>query len=493
MTQWRTEEVATLLGGKGTRQGSKLERARVTAFIKRRRLGLDLRSVPKKKRSAFVGHKRHANSQARKVIVSAKRGRITERELRNIGRQTLMAKYRPSLLLGGLLPKREDRWINMATRFRRRRKEAINVQNFSFLHDPNAAIRSLARIARAEAEAVTASIDFNDERCDDIGPWLVLAVLRNDMASIFTGGGISNSVSKVVSALELDDALAMTVSPIWSVEKDIWAYPIKRRRPAGSSTSINFLLDPQAAEKLGDQLCEEVDRWLGEIVGQNLTTVGRRTVKTIVGETLDNAERHGRPDFPDDGDWMVSGMMVRRGPVEAPKFQCQLAFLSVGSSISETIATCPDGIRSNMEEYVNLHRGKLSKLRFAEQHLRTVYALQPGVTRDADAFNEGRGGVGFGYITSFFADLAGIEDANSSARLAIVSGRTCLHIGYPYCTSREGRHELRELWLNEHNDNSEPPDAGCIVELEHELKGTLITMSFNLDRGYLERSINGTY
>lgn len=352
MPNWRVDEVAELLTGNSTIPESDLEKARILAFLLRRKHGVDLRNYKKEDRPDMVGQKRRANELAREIIVATKRGRISEGELRNIGRSVLLAQMKPSILLDGLLNNRQRKWASIGARMKRRKVRDIEISDFSFLSNPRETISNLAAIAEAEAECLTASIDFKDLVCQDIGPWLVLAVARGQMVPIFTGGAISNSMSKVITALDLERPLRFSLSPVWDKEQDIWAFPLKRRRPAGSSSSPDFLLDPQDDEKVADQLCFQIDRWLGESVGQKLTFNGLRLVKKIVGETLDNAERHSRPEFPNDGDWMVSGMMVRREEAEKSTFHCQLAFLSIGSSISDTISTCPPQIAEGMDAYI---------------------------------------------------------------------------------------------------------------------------------------------
>ncbi|MHA3977430.1 hypothetical protein ACW9UR_07095 [Halovulum sp. GXIMD14794] len=489
MAVWNYEEVASIYSDDG--ESELVKEARVQAFLMRRRLGKRITESRKSKKISQIARKRFAKKKSRQLIVRAKRGLASEAILRNTHVDILLSKKKESFLLSGLKPNRDDAWRGIGTRIRTRKCRRIEVKNFSFLRHPVETVNSLAELAEAEADCLAANIDFGDFQCLDIGPWLVFAVMKPDMAPIFVGGQISNPMSKVVVALGLHKALSISVSPTWSGEKDIWAFPLQRRRAAGASLSPTMHLEPQSHEKVGDLLCEQISSWLTASADQELTSYGRRIVKIIVGETLDNAERHSRPDYPNDGDWMVSGMMVRRPNGLGETFHCQLAFLSVGSSISETISTCPPSIKARMEEYVKRHKRALASYRFSEEHLRTLFALQPEVTRDAEAFNEGRGGTGFSDIISLFADLAGIESGENDATLAVVSGRSCLHIRFPYCASDEANgHKARETWLNDINSPAEPPNLENVVELPREIRGTLVTMGFSLDRDYLERTIN---
>ena len=93
-----------------------------------------------------------------------------------------------------------------------------------------------------------------------------------------------------------------------------------------------------------------------------------------------------------------------------------------------------------------------------------------------------------------FADLAGHDRKDVFARLGIVSGRTCLHLSREDCdhavTQSVGK--PFNIWLNDEHDDGIPPREGTIVELDHEFRGTLISMSFELDPDYLERTVDDT-
>lgn len=468
--------------------------ARVYAFIFRRRYIRPLMDVKKSLRAAQARHNRSIKSKSRHRIISAKRGNLPDKYLEQAVQRLSRFQKRKSVLLSGFMPDREDVWQGIASRRRTRRVESINVTDFSFFKNPNETCKLLNRIAKAEATCLASSLNFMDTECQDLGPFLILSAMRGDMAPVFLGGGISNQLSKIFSALELENHLGMRVSPIWSSEKDIWAFPVKRRRPAGSTSSQYAQLEPQTKEKTGDALCEQIDEWLDRSAKQELTTDGRRHVKSLIGEVLDNAERHGsHRDHPNDGDWIVSGMMVKASEQGEESFTCQLAFLSVGSSISESLETCSQEIKQVMDEYVARHRHCFPDARISPDHLRTIFALQPGITRDAEAQSEGRGGTGFSDIIRFFADLAGMESEQCTAKLAVVSGRTCLHIKYPYCTASGGfLGEPLPIWMNAANSHEAPPDTDNVIELDFPLQGTLVTMSFRLDTDYLERTADGT-
>jgi hypothetical protein len=479
---WREKETRALLA-----------QARKVAFLRRRALKRDLAGVsdPRKKRS-IQGHNRHVNEVSRRPVSEIKRSRRKAVAFDEVSKTVLLAKRRPSILLDGLFPPRATTWIPMASRLRSRSYKKIAVKNFSLLRNPVATVDLLAEIVRAESTCLEARIDFLDDQCLDIGAWLVFAAMRNDMASIFSGGKISGSVSKVIHALRLQKILRFSLQSFDDAKDDVWAFPVRARRAAGTSTSPTQHLVPQAKERVGGALCEAIDQWLGACVQQQLTLHGRRGVKTIVGECLDNAERHSRREFSNDGDWMITGFMARRTLASGPSFEVQLAFLSVGASISETVKEAHPEILRGMEDYVAQHRQNLANHSRADEHLRTVYALQDNVTCDHEAHLRGGGGTGFRDILCFFGDLAGTDDGSSDPRLSIVSGRTCLHVALDRLPELSPvKSQKFNIWFNPANDPALPPDPEVVKELATDFRGTLITMGFTLDPGYLERSING--
>lgn len=474
-------------------QQERIRVARLSAFKTHRRLSQPISRLKGDKKRSVVGANRWAVELGRKTV-NAARKRSVKPSSEHLTPTLFTSRYAQSILLNGLVPDRRKNWVSVATRLKTRVRDEIDVTDFSFLTHPVRTMAMFAKIAEAESKALAVRVNFDDPKCTDIGPWLLLSVMRQKMAPIFTGGRMENSLSKVISELQLDTALRMQVSPLFSDEKEIWAFPVQRRREAGSSSKDNnFHLPPQKAEKVGDELCAAVNVWIDECVGQELTRSGRNLVKKIVGESLDNAERHSRPEHENDGDWMTSGFMARRQRDDGKSlFRCHLAFLSVGSSVAETVATCDPKIRQQMDNYCNMHRSSLKGMKFADEHLRTVFALQDTVTRDRTATAERRGGTGFGDVIHFFGDLAGSDGQTSDATLAVVSGRTCIHIGFPHVDNVGPiLGKPRNIWLNDENSSKVPPDQKNVFELENDFCGTLITMGFTLDPDYLERTING--
>jgi hypothetical protein len=222
----------------------------------------------------------------------------------------------------------------------------------------------------------------------------------------------------------------------------------------------------------------------------SLTDDGLTLVESITGEALDNAETHSDL-IKEDGSWTVAGFMT--GPER--HFRLHLSFLSLGATVAESVAECPEPIRTGMEAYVNRHARVRNNLTAPD--LRTVYALQDGVTRLGRKLEGGaKGGTGLADVIEFFSSLASAGEGADPPKLAIVSGSTYIGIGSPYDHAlREsvpgvapGETLPRRLWFNRPNSETLPPDADHVYSLPASIKGTLVTMAFDLEQRFLEGS-----
>lgn len=455
-------------------------------------IGENRSKLASRKRKVKIRHARlkHAKNVARNFLKKARGRRVLHPK-----EAGLTFRYRQSAILDHINPNREERFeTSVLQRKRRRGNATIELKNMSFTHNPKETMNRLGSLVDAECEALGINVDFHDAYCLDVGPYLLLSVIKRAMPEMFLGGEISSPMSKVMKALELDQELGIWVPTVESQFSDVFPFPVHRRRPSGSSTSKTRYTDQtQAHERVAGNLQSAIDNWLGITANQKLNARGRRNVLRLVTETLDNAERHGDLFVnEDDADWIVAGFMARRQADNHDYYRCHLAFLSTGTTIGETIATTPEPTQTRMSEYVQRHRRIVGTRNHSEEHLRTVFALQDGVTRSEIATREKRNGTGIQDILEFYSDLAagGAEQANAS--LAIISGKTCVLCNSPYMhgVRQDGEMSERELWFNEPNQPGVPPDAKNIIELDRCLKGTLISMAFTLDVDYLERTVD---
>ncbi|MGT2513432.1 hypothetical protein ACVOMT_03505 [Sphingomonas panni] len=177
---------------------------------------------------------------------------------------------------------------------------------------------------------------------------------------------------------------------------------------------------------------------------------GKANIANMVGELLDNAERHSSAGS--DGDWSMAAFMAKRSNDDGTEsMRCYLAFLSVGRSIEEAISTAPETSRDYCERYAKLHhRSGLSKGTLA-----TIAALQDGVTSKHDAVRGGRGGTGLQDALDFIGLLAGYPAPTADARMTIVSGKSCIRLRHPILVGRRDGRDRRVQWCND-LERSEP-------------------------------------
>lgn len=429
---------------------------------------------------ARLTSERFARRKSREVMNAIKR-----RPRVQLDKPLLVARYRASALLDALLPGRQSRWTRILSRRRTEAADVIDLENFSFIHNPAGTLAALKRIAETEGRSLNAHLNFNDDYCVDIGPYVVLGEIWPAMAPIYLGGRMVPAVQKVIKAVGLQRQLGMSLKGAQTL-KDIWAYPLQRRRPAGSSSSPNLQLEPQRRERVADGLCDAIDEWLGQLpIEQELTDEGRGWIGMIVGELLDNAERHSR--IGEDGDWSIAAFMARRVEDGQEVFRCHLAFLSVGVTMAESLASAAPHIAADLSTYCARHAGGPT----SEATLRTLFALQDGITRDPQAAANGRGGTGLQEVLDLVSELGQTDKAGREPRITIISGTSCIRLQAPYIKGERkgGETSPRVLWCNPENTPDSPPDAAHAFDLTERFAGTIISVAFTLDPDYLNATL----
>jgi hypothetical protein len=206
----------------------------------------------------------------------------------------------------------------------------------------------------------------------------------------------------------------------------------------------------------------------------------------IIGELLDNAERHSDPETK-DGSWSVAAFMTRRQEDGRNTHRCYMAFLSEGASIAESLRTAAPSVRKDIDEFCDRH----ARAGQSRETLATLIALQDTITRDAVATGQGRGGVGFQDVLEFVTTLGGTNVPENAPRVTIVSGKSCVRLRAPHIVGRRtGADQPRVLWCNTSNTAGEPPDANFVFDLEDRFAGTIVGLSFVIDRDFLEAAID---
>lgn len=292
-------------------------------------------------------------------------------------------------------------------------------------------------------------------------------------------------VQKVLDAVGLGRELNISLNGVRNHD-NVWPFEIRRRRPRGSTQSPTAQLQPQGREQLNDKLIELIDRWLlvasengaEEGVIWELTGDGKANIANMVGEVLDNAERHSSPFGDGDGDWSMAAFMAKREiPGRRAAMNCYLAFLSVGRSIAEAIASAPPEMKGFCDQYAALHvrRGP------SYDTLLTIAALQDGVTSSFDAAKNARGGTGLQDTLDFIGQLGGAPDPNADVRVTILSGKSCIRLRHPILVGKRDAKGRRVQWCNAANDPIYPPDRDIAFDLPAHFAGTLVSVAFTLD------------
>ncbi|MCP3460317.1 hypothetical protein [Bradyrhizobium sp. CCGUVB23] len=432
------------------------------------------------RKEARMARRRFARNKTQKLAKSLRRGV----KIMPLDASALLGRYTPSPILDALVPEREKHWVPVLKRDRQATPPEIQLMNFSILEHPRETIKAVKRLATIANEALEAQLHFDDPYCTDMAAYLVLAEVWPAFCHVYRGGRISIAMQKVIEAVRLRYALSMKFKKQAS-SSDIWAYPLHRRRPSKISKSSERNLVPQTREKVADGFCEAVDEWLGITADLGLTEDGKANFANLIGELLDNAERHS--DLSKDGSWSIAAFMARRKEGQEFVYRCHMAFLSEGISIAESLDTAAPKVREEVDRYCMRHR----RAGQSRDTLATLMALQDTITRDAAATADSRGGIGFQDVLEFVTTFGANEIADRSPRFTIVSGRSCIQLRPPYMFGRRaGRTEPRLLWCNQGNSPSWPPDLDCVFDLEDHFAGTIVGLSFVLDSENLRKSID---
>lgn len=431
---------------------------------------------------------------ARKRIRALKRGGIRLSLSDNL---LLLQRLRPSKLLDRLYPERlnEGVWLDLRSRRPDIAAAPIKLENFSFLDDPVSTIVGLRKVAEAEARSAIARIDFCDEHCLDVVPFMLLAECWSEMLPVFEGGRMNIPMQKVLAAVGVQHAMGIGLGGVTEFS-DVWTFPLYRRRRKGTTSSRTPFLDAQTREIATDHFCAALDEWLSQL-DISLNSRGVAWIKQILGELLENAERHADGDRG-DGPWAVSGFMARReeGNDKEVIFRAHIGIVNLGDTFSESLMRATDSVRRALDEYVLLMRN-LGALQSAAT-LRTLAALQDGITCDPEADNDDRGGYGLQEMLDLVSLLGHTPVSDRLPRITIVSGSSCIRLRHPYLkgTRMDGPDSPRVLWCNNTNSRNQPPDPSFVFDLQPGLPGTAISIGFVLDPSYFrqvarERENNG--
>lgn len=403
----------------------------------------------------------------------------------------LVRGRRSSPLLDAVFPERLEpgRWRML--RQRELNLDAhIDLENLSFLKNPAGVLSAFRSIAMAEASLLQAKINFKDSHCLDIVPFMLLVECWHEMMPIFDGGEMDIPMQKVLSAVGIEHALNVRFQGIEEYS-NVWVFPLTRRRRRGETKSRNVFADVPTRDNAADRFCDAIDEWLGRPeIKLQLTKKGAAQIKIMLGELLENAERHSDGDRR-DGSWSVSGFLERVEDNGELKYRANIGIVSLGDTFSVSLARAKPEQRERIETYVERVRRK-GALQSVET-LRTLVALQDGVTCVTEADDDDRGGYGLMEMLDLVSVLSGVGPDVDSQEVAIVSGRSCILLRTPYRRGMPRTDEAgspRVQWFNNENSATMPPDPAHVFDLDWSLPGTAISVRFTLDPAYLRQSFS---
>lgn len=428
-----------------------------------------------------LNRRRYASRKVSELKRKIRRGKQVR-----LSRKALVAKFSPSPILDSVFPERENEWVPHLSR-RRNLPQSVTITQFSFIDHPQRTLAYLRSFAQVESKAPYAHLHFDDEFCIDISAYLVLAEAWPHTSSVFQGGRMAYSIQKVLCAVGLDRHMKMDLIARGDTS-EIWAFPVEKRHMPAVPTDENRDLAPQPKERVADRFCDAVDTWLNELE-MCLSDTGKEWFASIIGEVLDNAERHSGDDLEArNGNWSCAAFMARREEGGQQVFRCYMGFLSVGRTIAESLGTAPAATLEDIQEYARKHENSAQ----SAATLTTLYAVQDTITRVHDAHAEGRGGIGFQEIIRFINELSGPSRPGLEPKLTIVSGGSCIKLRPPYFKPiRMAMDRPRMIWCNATNSPHTAPDPDYVFDLDEFFEGTVVGISFVLDPEYLQAVANG--
>ncbi|MDC0657195.1 hypothetical protein N6L27_04215 [Leisingera sp. SS27] len=417
-----------------------------------------------------------------------RRARLTRDEL-----VMLLRDKRSSLVMDHLFPDRNrpGRWIKYEDRRMAADGEPfdIDLSGFSLLDNPHGCIQGLANIAEHEASSSSVQINFKDKYCLDVVPYMLLTEFWNDMLPVFQGGEMDVPMQKVLGSIGIAEDLNVGLRGVRDFD-DVWAFPLTRRRRDGGSKSRSIYFDVPSRDHASDRFCDALDEWLNrDEIQLQLTQAGRGHIKVLLGELLENAERHSDGNRR-DGSWTVAGFLAKRRVYEDDEFIAHIGIVSLGDTFADSLERASDQQKQDLDDFLNCMRAARAPQSAAT--LKTLAALQDGVTCVPEADKADRGGYGLMQMLELTNLLGWSENDNLKPEITIVSGTSCVQLKSPYfeCYQPAGADTARVQWCNADNSARMAPDPNHVFDLEKGLPGTAISIRFTLDPQYLQKMMD---
>jgi hypothetical protein len=231
-----------------------------------------------------------------------------------------------------------------------------------------------------------------------------------------------------------------------------------------------------SAEDATKDLVEYIDECL-RTLGFKLTGDARTRYANLVVETINNAEVHStRPDW-----WVAAYYKTEESQVWGT---CHITIFCLGDSLAESLQRLPRNamLRQDIEQRVAHHKELGFSRHWTEDDLWTLFAIQRGVSRQNDEEHEvGHYGQGTADLVEGFHALA---STSVPPKMCVISGNTHILFDgrYRIKQNAEGRSRIA---FNRANSLAQRPDNRYVSRLGAGFPGTLVSLRFVLDKGYL--------
>ena len=441
-----------------------------------------------------TGKQRAATQRA--ITELTRKHKTYEGQDRPQGREDIVKRLRDirsSQLMDSLFPERNQPgvWKRLNERLSSGRTvpQEIDLNQFSFLDEPVKTMQGLRTIAEAEARQHSAKINFNDEFCMDVVPFMLLVECWQELLPIFQGGAMDHPMQKVLAAIGVEYALGISLQGVDDFD-NVWAFPLNRRRRAGETRSRKPYIDVPTRDIAADRFCDAIDEWLRRPeIGLQLTKKGLGWIKQLLGELLENAERHS-DGVRHDGSWAVSGFLARRELDGRDAFVAQLGIVSLGDTFTESLARALPEQKDGISRYIAGMRNLGCPQ--SDEALTTLAALQDGVTCFAEADKDNRGGMGLMDMLDLVNMLGTAWNPEHKSCVTIISGSACIKLSGQYIRGKVHDEDAgtRVQWFNSENSAKIPPDPNHVFDLPHRLPGTAISIRFTLEPKALKAVVN---
>ncbi len=244
------------------------------------------------------------------------------------------------------------------------------------------------------------------------------------------------------------------------------------------------LLHNETSAEMAQKIIEYLVRCLNSH-GFGIKKEGVRDLGEMLSEILDNCKQHGVLH-----EWIALGHYSKD---KAQRGKGRLVIFNFGKTIYESFSE--KGSNPSMFKYLKSEAEAICT-KFANapsiESMVTLYALQDGISRFKDKENESDRGSGTIKLISIFQAIGRDKEQNLPS-MSITSGKTQIVFDNKYRIghSKIDGMEKQIIAFNRENDMKLPPDSNNVKDLNVFFPGTVISMEFYIDRGYLEDVMKG--